>query len=217
MSHDVDGDEMEDGGVGVGRPLARGHWLLGSILVVLAVAVCLVISMVWRKDASDPAAARISGAPATNGETVAAAAPEGRRIGAWTAQCAGEAADCSLHQTQAGIGDAGLTSSWRIESDAGALIGVWTVPTGILVRSGMLLGFDEHDPVNVPFDSCEREGCEVRAKLTPGFVETMRTARAGIVTVNLKGARAQAFRFDLDGLAEGLVLLPPQEAAAPQD
>lgn len=195
---------------------AERRSLFWPFLLVLAIAALAASGIVWKGEAIDPAFAWVRSAIASvNGD--AGVAPPGRRIGAWTAQCDAAAKSCALTQHLENVGDRNLGASWRIEAQGGGLYAVWTVPTDILVRSGMQLHFDDKKPVSVPYDSCSPTLCEVRAKMTPAFVETMRAARVSVAGVALKGGGTQAFRFSLEGLADGLALLPAPEAATGKD
>lgn len=196
---------------------AERRSLLRPLLLVLAIAALAAGGIVWKGDAIDPVFAWARRAIASVNGDADAVPPTGRRIGAWTAQCDAAAKSCALTQDLQNVGDQGLDASWRIEAQGGTLYAVWTVPTGILVRAGMQLHFDDKKPVSVPYDSCSPAMCEVRAKMTPAFVETMRAGRASVATVALKGGGAQAFRFSLEGLSDGLAMLPAPEAVTGKD
>jgi invasion protein IalB len=196
---------------------AERRSLVGPLLLILAIAVLAAVALVWKDETLDPALAWARGLIAPAGEAARDAAPAGRRIGAWIAQCDATAKTCALTQDLRDIGERKLDAAWRIEAQGGDLFGVWTLPTGILVRGGMQLGFDDRKPVSVPYDSCAASSCEVRAKLTPAFVDTLRTARGSVAGVNLKDGHAQAFPFSHEGLAKALELLPVAEARPEQD
>ena len=201
--------------------LVERRSLFWPLLLVLGIATLAAIGIVWKGDAVDTAFAWASGAIASiegsKPEPAPAASPPGRPIGAWLARCDAAARSCSLSQDLRGVGETRLDASWRIEAQAGAVYAIWVLPTGILVRPGMQLQFDDNKPVNVPLESCAATDCEVRAKMTPAFVETLRTARASVASVSLKGGGSQAFRFSHDGLADGLALLPAPEDATGKD
>lgn len=194
--------------------------LFWPLLLVFAIAALAAIGIVWQGEALDPAIAWVRNAVAPAGgqaEKVAGPAPAGRRIGAWTALCDTAAKSCSLSQDLRGVGEKRLDASLRIEAQSGAMYAIWTLPTGIMVRDGMQLHFDDKKPVSVPIDSCVATACEVRAKISPGFVDTLRAARASVASISLKGGGSQAFSFSHDGLAGGLALLPTPEAVAAKD
>jgi len=190
--------------------------LFRPLLLVLVVAGLAAVGIVWKGDALDPAFGWIRSAIASAGGD-RDAVPAGRRLGAWVAQCDAAAKSCALAQDLRATGDRAHDASWRIEARGGTMYAIWTLPTGIMVRTGMLLGFDDKKPISVPIDSCTATDCEVRAKITPAFVETMRGARVSLASVTLKGGGSETFTFSHDGLADGLALLPAPEASTTRD
>jgi invasion protein IalB len=198
---------------------AERRSLFRPLLLVLAIAGLAAIGIVWKGEALDPAFAWVRGAVASVGGEAGRAGegPAGRRIGAWTAFCDAAAQSCALSQDLRDVGERRLDASLRIEAQPGAMYAIWTLPTGILVRAGMQLHFDDRKPVSVPIDSCEATACEVRAKITPAFVETLRASGVSVAGITLKGGGTQAFRFSHEGLADGLALLPVPEAATARD
>jgi invasion protein IalB len=194
--------------------------LFWPFLLVLMIASLAAAGIIWKGDALDPAFTWVRSAVASvSGDAGAArgASSSGQRLGAWVAHCDKAAKSCTLAQDLRGVGDKALDASWRIEARGGAIYSIWSLPTGIMVRTGMMLGFDDKKPVSVPFDSCDATSCEVMAKITPAFVETMRAARASIASVTLKGGGSEAFTFSHAGLADGLALLPVPEGATAKD
>jgi len=196
----------------------RGRGLLWTIFAVLVVASIAAVALTWRSAGFDRLFAMTgidrladwTSPAAGSGQAVAATANAGERIGAWSLAC--DAAACALTQTlrQSGASDV----SWRIERNpAGDLVGVWTLPTGVLVGRGMQLSLDDGKPSVVPYDSCAPSSCEVRAKLGADFIELMRTAGKTGSTVTLKGGATRTYDFGHDGLVTGLTRLA---AAKPQ-
>ncbi|WEK52483.1 MAG: invasion associated locus B family protein [Candidatus Kaistia colombiensis] len=192
----------------------RGRPVLWSVFVGLVVASIIAVGLTWRSAGFDRLLEMVGvgGATAVDAADVGAPAVDaGERIGDWFVACDAAAA-CSLTQT---IRQAGMpAASWRIERNAaGDLVGVWTLPTGVMVGRGMQLALDDGKPSGVPYDSCAQSSCEVRAKLGPDFVELMRAAGKTGATVTLKGGATQTYGFSHDGLAAGLERLT---AAMPQ-
>ncbi|MBN9057826.1 invasion associated locus B family protein [Kaistia sp. MMO-174] len=195
-------DDEEPGGRGL-------LWIIFAVLVLASIA---AVAWTWRSAGFDRLAA-MAGAdrllswisPAsTSGQAVASTVDAGERIGAWLLAC--DAAACSLTQTlrQSDVSDV----SWRIERNtAGDLVGIWTLPTGVLVGRGMQLALDEGKPSVVPYESCAPASCEVRAKLGADFIELMRAAGKTRSTVTLKGGDTRTYDFGHDGLQAGLARL----------
>jgi invasion protein IalB len=210
-------DEYDDKDPSDRRPLL---WVLVLALIIAALA---AIGILWKGQALAPALAWArtalnakSAGPTAAGQ--ATVADPGQRIGAWTANCDAPAVPCALVQTVQAGGEARLGATWRIEAAAdGNLHSAWSLPTGVLVRPGMTLGFDGKPPTAVPYESCAADLCEVRAKLTANFVQTMRAAQAGVVTVMLRQGGAAIFTFSHDGLVEGLDLLASKASARQGD
>lgn len=196
-------DDEETGG----RPIL---WAVFAILVVASIA---AVALTWRSAGIDRVMA-IFGTGSSSSETApvihaadvgAPSVDAGERIGDWFVACGAAGANCTLTQTVRPAGQGGATASWRIERNAaGELVGVWTLPTGVMVARGMQLALDDGKPSVVPYDSCAQASCEVRAKLGADFVELMRGATRTGTTVTLKGGATQTYGFSHDGLASGL-------------
>jgi invasion protein IalB len=197
-------DEEESGG----RPVLWG------ILAVLFVALVVAVGLTWRGAGLDRLLAVVGidrsaseTAPVIHAADVGAPSLDvGERIGDWFVACDAPTKGCSLTQT---VRQSGMPAvSWRIDRNAaGELVGIWTMPTGIMVGRGMQLALDDGKPSVVPYDSCAQSSCEVRAKLGPDFVELMRAARKTGTTVTLKGGATQTYGFSHEGLATGLARL----------
>jgi invasion protein IalB len=191
-----------------------GRPVLWTIFAVLVVASIIAVGLTWRNRGFDNMLAMVGidrsvsdAAPVIHAADVGAPSVDvGERIGDWFVTCDQATKRCALTQTnrQAGL----PAASWRIErTAAGDLIGVWTLPTGVMIGRGMQLALDGGTPSVVPYDSCAKSSCEVRAKLGPDFVDLMRAAARTGATVTLKGGSTQSYEFSHDGLAAGLARL----------
>ena len=187
------------------------RWVLWGIFLVLVAVSIAAVALTWRSAGFDRMVASFgfdrsaSGVvPMSHvGAAGARSGDAGERIGDWFVDCEGEATRCSLMQTVRPADD--LSASWRIErTDAGELIGVWTLPTGVKIGRGMQLAFDDGEPSVVPYDSCAQSSCEVRARLGPDFIDLMRSAGTTASTVTLKDGATQTYAFSHDGLPAGL-------------
>ncbi|BCP52713.1 hypothetical protein K32_13300 [Kaistia sp. 32K] len=196
------------------EPSGRRSWLW-ALVFVLVVVFSATVGIVWKDQLIDPAVAWARTALAAARGGAPDASVSGKSVGAWGLRCdAGSV--CALVQSRRDEG--GLDATWRIErAGDGEMHAVWTVPTGVMVRAGMSLHFDDKQPIDVPYDSCVAASCEVRAKLTPGFVDSMRAAKVSVVQVTLKPGGKPAFTFSHDGLAEGLALLASGQAVRQGD
>lgn len=205
-------DALDDDETG-GRPLL---WMIFAMLLVVLIA---AVAIVWRHEGFGGLTAWLGtnsgtteAGPAVHAGDIGGTAAR-EPIGDWFVSCGAPAAGCGLTQTVGPEGGGMPKASWRIErTQGGELIGIWTLPTGIMIGRGMQLSLDDGKPSVVPYDSCAQNSCEVRAKFGPDFIELMRAAKKTGATVTLKGGASQTYGFSHDGLAAGLMRMAKSTA-----
>ncbi|MCX5497528.1 invasion associated locus B family protein [Kaistia dalseonensis] len=143
--------------------------------------------------------------PVRTGSIVPPSAFAIARLKGWVSACDSDKATfCTASQSLSAESDPAIETSWTIEKSPEGLVGVWTVPTDVLIDRGMTLIVGDGTPKTVPYASCGAASCKVRAKLAPNFIGLLRGSKRIATEIMLRNGRVITFDFSRKGLPEAL-------------
>lgn len=148
-------------------------------------------------------------------EPVAAESPENavtdtRAFGDWAYGCRQVATQklCSLRQWVKDQKSGATIFTWIVEQNGkGGFAGAWAAPSGILLRHGLTLNIGAEKPVLLPFESCGRAGCVVKANMDAGFIARLAAASTLQASFVAASGKPLTIAISAKGLAEGLAAL----------
>ncbi|MCX5512301.1 hypothetical protein C3941_09555 [Kaistia algarum] len=198
---------QSDGTLNAARNLLAGWGLGGGPVEPILQVAGPVAPPVHPVDAAglDPApTGSISAAPPLRMAAEEAALAPSRPMG-WQAACDDATPRfCTASQSLAMPDDPSLETSWTIEKGKDGLFAVWTTPTDVQINRGMSLVLGSGAPKIVPFQSCGRHSCEVRAKLAGDFIALLRKSGTARTEIIMRGGRTVTFDFTSEGLDAAL-------------
>ncbi len=143
--------------------------------------------------------------PINTGSIVPPSAFAIAQLKGWVAACdSDKRIYCTASQSLTAASDAAIETSWTIEKSPDGLVGVWTVPTDVMVDRGMILIMGDGTPKAVPYVSCGAASCKVRAKLAENFIGLLRNSKRIATEIMLRNGRTITFDFSRKGLPEAL-------------
>lgn len=143
--------------------------------------------------------------PVNTGSVVPPSAFDIARLKGWVAACDSDAGTfCTASQSLSAASDPGVETSWTIEKGPDGLVGLWTVPTDVMIDRGMTLIIGDGTPKQVPFVSCGAASCKVKAKLAPNFIGLLRSSKRIATEIMLRNGQIVTFDFSRKGLPEAL-------------
>lgn len=91
----------------------------------------------------------------------------------------------------------------RTEEEGPVDIAVVTTPLGVHLPSGVSLGFDDSEPVEMEFEHCDQRGCHSGTILTEKLRTTLVQGEAGNLSFKTIGGQTLAPSLSLQGFADG--------------
>jgi invasion protein IalB len=119
-------------------------------------------------------------------------------VGDWVVLCAPQSGghkSCMLSQTLASEKLGKTVGVLTIGRDrSGKLKGSFRLPVGVALAAGVVVGFEDKSPFNVPYSACHRIGCFAPFEITEPMLDRMRKATK--ISAVAQSMSQQAIKFD---------------------
>ncbi len=89
-----------------------------------------------------------------------------------------------------------------------AASGVFTLPIGLNLPAGLTLSVDETELMNIPFQSCDAQGCYAISPLAAGQITAMKDGAEFVLTVESQAKESIRISFELRGFTQSWSLVP---------
>ncbi len=89
-----------------------------------------------------------------------------------------------------------------------AASGVFTLPIGLNLPEGLTLAVDETELMNIPFQSCDAQGCYAITPLEAGQITAMKDGAELVLTVESQAKESIRISFELRGFSDSWSLVP---------
>lgn len=180
--------------------------------VGLPVALATLISVAGALAAQDDATATASTTEDLP-EATAAAEPEQPRA-PWLVSCSNQAETAVLQCETSQSIIAGpqsqrlaTVSVLRAVGD-NAATGLFTLPIGLNLPAGLTISVDETDLLNIPFQSCDAQGCYAFNLLEAGHITALNDGAELVLTVQSQAKEIIRISFELRGFKQSWALVP---------
>lgn len=101
-----------------------------------------------------------------------------------------------------------LKASVGYFSEDGAPAMVIAAPLGIALRPGVGLRVDQNDPVRIPFERCDPNGCLAGLPLSADMIDTLKRGARCSVEIHVTPSQPRVLELSLSGFTAGFDSLP---------
>lgn len=149
-----------------------------------------------------PAPAPAAPAPAPPGPQVAGASASG-----WTTSCSSlsrqGSQDCTISQSVqlARTGQVVARVSVRVPGDTRAAALLIELPLGLYLPAGVRVQIDEGKPADLPFQTCQAQGCMVLAPIEAEMLAALKAGQQMSLAAQLAGREPLSLSLPLEGFA----------------
>ena len=184
------------------RP-SRPIFGLGLAFVFASVSLIATSNAVLAAQAPTPAPAAATPAPASD------VAKAGDHFGDWVFECAALAEGqtlCSLNQTLVTKEKNQVIARFSLSRDkkTNEIVFGTMVPLGIDIPAGIVVSFDQNQPVQLTILTCTQNGCIANTNVNAKMFDTMKNGKALAVQFKFRGAeKPTVFNGSLNGLGAG--------------
>lgn len=178
--------------------------------VGLPVALATLISVAGSLAAQDDATATAS----TTEDVPETTAAVGQPRAPWLVSCSNQAESAVLQCETSQSIIAGpqsqrlaTVSVLRAVGD-NAATGLFTLPIGLNLPAGLTISVDDTDLLNLPFQSCDAQGCYALSPLEAGHITALSDGAELVLTVQSQAKENIRISFELRGFKQSLALVP---------